>query len=488
MKQYTLLVIDDGLVSENRKAEYETILGPRFQLKYIESGSQIGEIPKIKADAYILDMVLDGWTGNRKKDQQNLFIEVVDLIGARGPVILVSSRWSPEVVGWLNNSNGKIAVCHFYEWAEFQDMAKRLQHEDDKENLHVSISLNIEKEINKFNNRDLTTKDQDESITILHLSDLQFGDKLTDLDSAFLQYSLAAFLREKKIYPDFLCLTGDVTFKGELKEIEMAVHWINTLCKGIFPFENYKSRILLVPGNHDVNMVLNAADTVTYNFSTKKLTSNKTPQKQFQSYGLLPFKELAYALTQDPSWFTIQNDLCFINDRFLHWGVRFIHLNSVVEQSWASPKKVDIPESAIERIYKSLHIHEQEDLYTILLSHHGKEDFEINEDDPTQRWGKIRNVIDGTRTNLFLYGHRHGFNTWYGDNEEGTYIKHTKFHRTATLMLNEKAREIDKQNNRVQNRGFSVITLKRENGAVKKSRDLEIAEYEVSGAKISRRN
>jgi hypothetical protein len=185
---------------------------------------------------------------------------------------------------------------------------------------------------------------------------------------------------------------------------------------------------------------------------------------------------------------TIDNHLCFVNERFLNWGIRFIHLNSVVEQSHANPKLASIPNNILEKVCDCMTMQENEsEVFTVILSHHGPEDFKISKDNPINRWSGIRNLIENTKTDLFLYGHHHGFNTSYGDNEEGDYIKNTIFHRTATLLLNEVAREVDATTQKhTQKRGFSLISLERKGGIVKKSKDLKIDRYELQGILISK--
>ncbi len=492
MKQYSLLIIDDGLISEKRKPIYENILGSGFDLYYIETGADLNKIESLKVHGYVVDMVLDNWVGEKKELQKDVFTQAIELIGNKGPVFLVSSRWSPEVVGWLNNSKDKVKVEHFYEWREFIELNDRIAKSEDTNSLFIAINLNIEKELNKFYARDLTQKKPGDSVTILHISDLQFGDTMTDEDSGLLEFRIPGYLKEQKINIDFLCITGDVTYSGIPSEFDLATKWINKLCSKIFQFENYKPRVLLIPGNHDINLLLNSADTVTYSFKDSKLIFNEANSisNQHHYFGLTPFKEMAYNLTKDTNWFTIDNHLCFVNERFLNWGIRFIHLNSVVEQSHANPALASIPNKFLEKICDCLTPQENEnEVFTVILSHHGPEDFKISNHNSTNRWSGIRNLIENTKTDLFLYGHHHGFSNSYGDNEEGDYIKKTIFHRTATLLLNEKARELDATTRtHTQERGFSIITLDREAGIVRKSKDLKIDRYELRGIKISKQS
>ena len=53
--------------------------------------------------------------------------------------------------------------------------------------------------------------------------------------------------------PDVVAITGDLAFSGKRKEYELAHAWIDTQLLEALPRNFTKTRILIVPGNHDVD-------------------------------------------------------------------------------------------------------------------------------------------------------------------------------------------------------------------------------------------
>jgi predicted MPP superfamily phosphohydrolase len=91
-------------------------------------------------------------------------------------------------------------------------------------------------------------------VTILHLSDPQFGANHLSGDSDELLQRLVTSLTElredKGLAPDLLILTGDLAERGLPKEFEQARRLIDGLHEhlGVGP-----ERTVVIPGNHDIN-------------------------------------------------------------------------------------------------------------------------------------------------------------------------------------------------------------------------------------------
>jgi tetratricopeptide (TPR) repeat protein/2'-5' RNA ligase/predicted MPP superfamily phosphohydrolase len=103
----------------------------------------------------------------------------------------------------------------------------------------------------------------DRPITILHISDTQFGKKhrfgrlaLPAFDDKFdtllsrLGQDLDFLKINYNLRPDILILTGDLVQSGMRKEFDNALHFIEGITKII---NLDRSRVVIVPGNHDVN-------------------------------------------------------------------------------------------------------------------------------------------------------------------------------------------------------------------------------------------
>ncbi|MFM7199803.1 MAG: AAA family ATPase [Myxococcota bacterium] len=95
------------------------------------------------------------------------------------------------------------------------------------------------------------------SLTLLHLSDLHFGQDRGDATARFDQKLVTRALLEdvkglvnEGLKPDYIVLTGDVAFSAQPEEYEAASAWLGELC-GECGLKT--SRLLMVPGNHDVD-------------------------------------------------------------------------------------------------------------------------------------------------------------------------------------------------------------------------------------------
>ena len=95
------------------------------------------------------------------------------------------------------------------------------------------------------------------TITWFHLSDLHF--KTSDTSDAYnMDVVLEAFLQdipqlitEDGLRPDFLAVTGDIAFSGQVEEYKLAWRFLDDLRAQLNKMP--KERLFIVPGNHDVN-------------------------------------------------------------------------------------------------------------------------------------------------------------------------------------------------------------------------------------------
>ena len=94
------------------------------------------------------------------------------------------------------------------------------------------------------------TTEPREPIRILHLSDIHFRGK-TEWDQRPVLRGLTETV--EKLAPDLIAISGDVAYAGDDEEYELARAWINKGLLKALPDDFRRSRILLVPGNHDVD-------------------------------------------------------------------------------------------------------------------------------------------------------------------------------------------------------------------------------------------
>lgn len=95
----------------------------------------------------------------------------------------------------------------------------------------------------------------DRPIRILHLSDIHFtAGKAWDADPVL--RALARFIAEevkRGLIPDLVAITGDLAFAGTADEYRLARDWLEEQLWPALPDDFTRDRLLLVPGNHDVD-------------------------------------------------------------------------------------------------------------------------------------------------------------------------------------------------------------------------------------------
>ena len=102
-----------------------------------------------------------------------------------------------------------------------------------------------------------------EPLTVLHLSDPQFGqhhvfggngltraDQARDSLHARLHDDLAGLAREHRLRPDLIVVTGDLAERGLGSEFVRVTEFLSELAEAV---DLPRSRVAVVPGNHDVN-------------------------------------------------------------------------------------------------------------------------------------------------------------------------------------------------------------------------------------------
>ena len=92
-------------------------------------------------------------------------------------------------------------------------------------------------------------------VRILHLSDFHFSSsKAWDADPVL--RDLASFIGKEVregLQPDLVTITGDLAFSGTTEEYALAKAWLENQLWPALPGDFSRDRLLLVPGNHDVD-------------------------------------------------------------------------------------------------------------------------------------------------------------------------------------------------------------------------------------------
>src|SRR5262245_30372683 len=101
----------------------------------------------------------------------------------------------------------------------------------------------------------MPTSDENQPIRILHLSDIHFKVS-KGWDSEPVLRTLASFVKtevEAGLAPDLVVFSGDLAFSGKADEYALARDWLENRLWPALPDGLPRDRLLLVPGNHDVD-------------------------------------------------------------------------------------------------------------------------------------------------------------------------------------------------------------------------------------------
>jgi calcineurin-like phosphoesterase family protein len=476
---YKLLVIDDDW--QERKNSYTYLFDDTnsFNIIFLESGvSDLSPIDDPTIDAIILDLYLNyPKKGNGDKTKiENYLREVLKYIGLKKPVVLVSRKFS-ELASWANIPNEYgVRVIDYFGWPEIFNPTGKIK----DNSLKDTTLLRINNSLNKFYNLTNSKKEPDENISIILLSDLQFGDPNFSDETLLSEFNLARYLADNSIYPDFVFILGDISYSGEPSQFDKAYEWLFTFCKKIFPknFEAINERVFLVPGNHDVNLTLSSADYYKFDFDGYKksefLKIRESKLNENKRFGLYPFCDFAFSITKDERWINRKNLLCWVNDRFVNWGLRIITLNSVSELSYEKPTLFEINEDSLKEIADKTE-RLSENIYTILLAHHGPDDLGyqrgLNSDRKAKNLFSLINTVGG---NLFIHGHRHVPSSKYSIEYKGRFTNIINYLMVGTFNLNT-VRKHGSQ------RSFSLLELERKDSKIidSKVRLFEVIEQTI---------
>lgn len=457
-----MLIIDDD---KRREKHYTLIFNPEiFDLVFAWSKIDFSNLITSPFDGYVLDVFLKtgGWSGEHSSDAAKVLVEFIENAPRKSPVFLISEYWNEEVniLKILKESgNSKAKVVHYFTWKEFSDAIEEYEKFNNVERIN-NICNNILFELNRWHNYCPDSLDPNETINILCLADLQFGDPTTDPSSTFSERWVFKALDETNCFPELIFIAGDISYSGKPDEFAIAedkiLYDLITPIWGQHNSELMRERVIIVPGNHDVNLRLSACDYYDFDFKSKKLkTHNKGSDIQVhQSYALEPFRLFAKRLTKN-NGYDLSDDLSWVDRRFLHWGIQIFVLNSVSGLNYKNPTLATIEENTIGRINRSLVKGNNVNIFNLGLSHHGLRSQGANKDETEiSNWNKVgKELFSLQDIYLWICGHYHHYSV---------NTLQTDYFKNAPLW------QVHLPTQRVSShsRGFCVISLERQDGIV----------------------
>ena len=472
MVGYNVLIVDDQV--KTNELLYQRLFqnDDAFTMYMAKDWTDFTKQAK-NVDAVVLDVNLEDWG--------KTLAEALEIIGGKCPVVLVSKYWAEQRTHQqIAEALAKAKRVPFVGTLVLNDLGCAGWES------HVSsIRSQLRIAIARYSQQGLLKVEEDESIRILHLSDPQYGDPGGDNLAFLVEKEIPRFvLGELNLNIHFIVITGDITFSGQPKEFEEAEAKLKELIEAFLPNrEDWQERLLLVPGNHDVNFRLAAADGVKYNFRDKKIVAlikKENGSQQHRPYALQPFRDFVWRLTGNPHSRDAE-DLCWINDSFRHIGLRFYMLNSVSLIDCNQPNTSEIPTKVLEKQVGGLPL--QDGLFGIALAHHGPRvnDKEADEEmvESLSNWFQVGKLIQNSPIRLLVHGHGHQRFADIYPLVEGNKARKSEGLLTKSEVLRVMAPTTHLQKNKRpigERRGFNLITLNRSHGSVE---EIVVDSYEL---------
>ncbi|WP_157174389.1 metallophosphoesterase family protein [Thiocystis violascens] len=310
------MVIDDELAS--RRKQYERVFSkPDFDTVFVGTPAELRDNINRPVDGYCVDVFLDSGDWHGRNAASLLSNELLDR-PRPAPVFLVSRHWGdPSAMALVSEANRipDAAVVRYLAWTEFEEVAKKPAAKEPAKQREGALRNKILDDLTTWHGWSTFRPGPDDPIRILTLADMQFGDKNTAPDAIFSEHWIAKALNRDGLIPDLVVLAGDLAFGGSPAEYGLArnrlVDDLLTYMWGANRFDKMRDRLILTPGNHDVNLRFAACDGYGFDLHSGKLKeisgaslsgskpdsrSDGSWRKLHSDYALDPFRHFAREL------------------------------------------------------------------------------------------------------------------------------------------------------------------------------------------------
>lgn len=258
-----------------------------------------------------------------------------------------------------------------------------------------------------------------DSITLLHISDLQFGrhhrfgnlaagDPNADLETLFtrLHDGLKDRVLKKNVRPEVIVVSGDLAEQGQRSEFDDARDFLVNLCAEL---DVPRSNVILVPGNHDVNWKFSEA---YFNECEGDEGEPKAPYwRKWECYTRM-FRE--FFQDDAPSTFTEKEPWSFWEIEDLKLAVA--GLNSTMAESHRDEDHYGlVGDPQLRDMAKRLEDYEERGWFRLGVVHHNVSRASINDDENLRDADRLGELL-APSLNLLLHGHTHNSRvSWLGE-------------------------------------------------------------------------
>ena len=420
---------------------------------------------RAKFDGYIFDINLESWGAD--------LAVALGMIPDESLVFFASFEWAQH--GTLQVLSRAVVVIREKRLVlagtiDLQAVKANNTDVDSAKKYIKSVQGNIDMMLKSRTITPLLKKTEPNCIRILHVSDSQYCDPGTDNWSKFVGEEISRYVQQSlNLEIDLLALTGDISFSGQPHEFSKASSELKLLARSLWPNESgaFNNRILLVPGNHDVNFRLAASEKVLYSVGKKSLalSTDGSEVPELQRFGLAPFRDFARSLLGFNRYSDEFQCTAVVSD-YESFGVRFHLLNSVTSLSCRDPSTPSVDVAEPKRLMSENLIPMSHAMFGVSLAHHGLHPIDST---TVQNREEVASYLQANSIRLHVHGHGHAWSaqrmSYLGKSSQkhSGQLNQNEFVQVMapTTHLNGDLRPIGEL------RGFNLITLNIENEVVK---------------------
>lgn len=398
MKKF--LVIDDDITRLNAYKK----LFDFVEIEYAATTEEVkSKIPT--SDGYLIDIIY-----NEACYSGLTFKVVVDLLPENKPIFIISNKWNEAMDGskmqCLVQSSRYKNVLGYLSWDKINS--------GDTNEIVKDFILT---QYNNYFNLAYEAFGADQSITILQLSDLEFGNKqqydyVKTFRSALIS-NVRKDLRKLGVKTgkvDFITLCGDIAYTGKKDEYELALDWLKELGNQLLENQDF-TRFIVVPGNHDFDFDAVVGNHYQY---TQEKTNGEVSRfykqrssiiNDYDNKALENFGRFIYDLTGDTKMI-INPDAPNINRKYENYGINFILLNAVkIKENLNFDYKLE--DSYVAKIIDEFSNYDLKNITNIVLSHINWDKYSIQDVSSDATSTYIEKLVDEINVKAWIYGHAH---------------------------------------------------------------------------------